>query len=383
VVNIVKELETDLIFKAWWRQKPIPESPDMEPNNYFTKDVIRQAADMGYTYKQLEDAVKRIKTEMPNTILIGSVSPQFLYAKVPEINIEGDWDSVSKEIISREKAWSWALDPSKFGLAMSKEEFQRTWAKNNQGENSSDPKNQLRYFFPDMTNAEYRSFLLHLIERQIDSGMDGIRIDMLFTQPEALTVVAKSTEHQAVKDSCDAISKLINEIHQYGISKGKYIYVGSWGNSIDSAETGFVEVCKNDELSLDYIHLTPSAKEIREMKLNDKWWDEEIARLRNSFGDIAILAFIDWGFRTTSPLGVFSQKLTPEKQREFLILADEFFQKKGVKFIYPIHGGYMGAPPILTSYRYPFGKKDYFFYDALAPEFNTFETIKDLAGNKK
>jgi len=47
-----------------------------------------------------------------------------------------------------------------------------------------------------------------------------------------------------------------------------------------------------------------------------------------------------------------------------------------ITFVYPLHGGWMGTnAKILT-----FGK--FKVYDALVPEFETYETIKNLAKNK-
>ena len=81
-------------------------------------------------------------------------------------------------------------------------------------------------------------------------------------------------------------------------------------------------------------------------------------------------------FTVDTPLGVFSQELTPEEQREVLWNFDEFFSEKGTIFAYPVHGGYMGRDATKLS----FGK--YYKYDALAPEFETYETIKQLAQGK-
>jgi hypothetical protein len=56
--------------------------------------------------------------------------------------------------------------------------------------------------------------------------------------------------------------------------------------------------------------------------------------------------------------------------------ADDLFTKKGMTFIYPVHGGTF---PI-SSTKLSFGK--YNVYDSLAPEFGTYGTIKDLALKK-
>ena len=66
-----------------------------------------------------------------------------------------------------------------------------------------------------------------------------------------------------------------------------------------------------------------------------------------------------------------------EEQREFLMAADSFFHNRGIVFAYPLHGGWMGNDAEILS----FGIRR--TYDALAPEFQTYETIRELARNKK
>ncbi len=60
-------------------------------------------------------------------------------------------------------------------------------------------------------------------------------------------------------------------------------------------------------------------------------------------------------------------------KEEIVKLADEFFARLGAGFIHPFHGGFMGMEAKILS----FGK--FKFYDALPPEFQTHETIVELA----
>ena len=59
--------------------------------------------------------------------------------------------------------------------------------------------------------------------------------------------------------------------------------------------------------------------------------------------------------------------------------ADEFFSKMGIIFIYPIHGGDMWRGDLVEKLSY--GRFNW--YDSLAPEFETYETIKSLARGKR
>ncbi len=127
---------------------------------------------------------------------------------------------------------------------------------------------------------------------------------------------------------------------------------------------------------LDFVTVSPSTEEIKEMRFNEKRWDEGLTTVNKKFGNIPILAFIDWASTANTQLGVFSQNLSKEEQRDFLKTADDFFTKKGVIFVYPIHGGWMGEDATILA----FGQSK--AYDSLAPEFETYETIKELVRNK-
>jgi len=68
--------------------------------------------------------------------------------------------------------------------------------------------------------------------------------------------------------------------------------------------------------------------------------------------------------------------LTKEEQEEFLRKSDDFFSRRNVIFVFPVHGGFMGQDAKILS----FGKSR--VYDSFAPEFETYETIKELARDK-
>ena len=80
-----------------------------------------------------------------------------------------------------------------------------------------------------------------------------------------------------------------------------------------------------------------------------------------------------------SPLSAFSQELNSNQASQFLHIADEYLQEKEIKFIYPISGGNMGSIGSKAG-TLSYGKYDW--YDALAPELDTYETIKELANKK-
>ncbi len=89
-------------------------------------------------------------------------------------------------------------------------------------------------------------------------------------------------------------------------------------------------------------------------------------KLRRRFGNITILAVLDWGVSSDSPPVIFSQKLSSDEQIKFLERASKELSKLGVTLVYPIHGGFVGSEASKLAY----GK--YRFYDAQAPKYRTY-----------
>ena len=366
VINILEETKTDFIFRAWWRMHPIPESPDEQPG-FFTSEEIEEATRRGLTYEHLRNAIAEIKSNNPDIVFCGAVG-------LPYLNAKRERNPLTGETFGQEETWDMALDPEKWNIPVSKEEFQcwvakeLVWVDPSLDCEDYDPQ-RVPFYFPDITNPDFQELFLSWVKKQIDCGVDAIWIDMLFSQAGRLLRITKDPHHPAVRESFEAASEVVDKIHEYGLSKGRYIYVGTWDQPAISMPY--------PSPNLDFVTLAniPSSSEVYLMELDEGKCDERIAKIREKLGDVHIFAFMDFGF-PNSPVEVFSQNLTPEEQREFLRIADIFFSKRGIIFIYPVHGGFMGWNPRVLS----FGKFN--VYDALASEFETYETIKELAQSK-
>ncbi len=81
---------------------------------------------------------------------------------------------------------------------------------------------------------------------------------------------------------------------------------------------------------------------------------------------------LDFGPSDNTSLSIFSQRLTPEQQSEFLKSMSKTCRKLSIVPVYPVHGGCMGK----DAQRLSYGK--HLHYDALAPQFKTYETIRRL-----
>ena len=192
--------------------------------------------------------------------------------------------------------------------------------------------------------------------------------------------LTKNPNHPAVKESYEAAKEIVNKIHEYGKRKGKYIYVITW--VAVKGKDSIISVPK-EYVNVDAAMVSPSCDEIKDKftgeiaNFNEKLWDELVRKIRGDYR-IPIFARIDYGGPGRTQLYVFSQEMSKGEAEEFLRKADEFFSKKGITFIYPVHGGDMGRKEIVKKLSY----SKFNWYDALSPEFDTYETIKELAQNK-
>ncbi len=384
-IRILKETNTELVFRGFWKWAPVVNSPDdispellelAQDRNLTPRQISESLRNSGHYYKEMERWISAIKKEMPAMIFVGAVPAQTL-GRV-------EYNPITGRVYDPEETWAMALDPQKWrisrdGKPVTKEQFQ-TWF---YGIHPYGPEMEqydrrlVPAYFPDITNAEFQELFLSWAKKQIDCGADAIWIDMLYHQAARLAQMTGDVKHPALVESVSAASKLVDEIHKYGESRGKNIYVGSWDGPFGVAAVAGLEFPYAPP-SLDFVTVSPSNREVLDKKMGEAKWNAEIPAIREKFGDIPIFAFIDWAFDDSQTV-MFSQKLTKAEQNQVLRTFDESFAEMGVNFIYPVHGGYLGGGELTT--RLAFGK--FRTYDSLAPEFETYETIKELAQDKK
>jgi len=175
-----------------------------------------------------------------------------------------------------------------------------------------------------------------------------------------------------VKESYYAVSALIDKVKALREKKGNF-YVGSWAIFL---------IYPYDAPDFDYVVATVLRKEILsakngKVKFNEDRWNNIVNGVKEKMGESTlILSFIDNGGLEKYPMTAFSQKLTTKEQRRFLKEWDSYMRKKGIIPVYPVQDGIMGPNPQKMAY----GK--YNKYDSLAPEFETYEIIKELTQKK-
>lgn len=371
-IGLLKECRTELVFRAFMQGPTVLETPDdiapglaasLGGNRLSPAQVSERVKASGYCYRMFQDAAAVAKKEIPNLIVTGALATQWINAT--------ERHPTSGKIFKPEETWKMALDPQKCqlkqnGKPLTKEALQKRfgithgWAK----PDKEYDWREVPAFYPDLTNPDFQELFLAWAKRQVDCGADAIWVDLLFTQAVMLAQLGSDPMHPAVKESYDAACHLVDEIHRLGISKGKYILVGTW--AFPAAKFPFPMA------NLDFVTLTPQQEEVAQHKLDETKWGQDLKRIRARFGRIPVFVFIDCA-GDRGVMAKFSQALSKEEQREMIKYLDTFCQSNGLVFVCPIHGGGMGGRARLRSY----GKSDR--YDSAAPEFATFDIIKALA----
>ena len=331
--TILKELRADLLFLGYFRWRGMA--------------TVERQTDV---YGLLKKYIQQIKEENPNLIFVGGLAAQ-------ELN-RIEYDPYHNRMIPEEEVWQMALNPQKYGFNMTGIEFHKNYWRVPEDEN---------YIFPDILNPKFQDLILSFAKAQIDAGVDALWLDGLFWQAEVFYRLAGGREHKAIGEAPKAAEKIVLKIKEYAESKGRKIWIGS-DAQID---------LPYPMPKLDFVTVSPSVAEIREKRLDEDRWTRMISKIKEKYGEIPIFALIEWSypaapFARDIPLGVFSQQLNKEEQRELIRSLDEFFKEKGIIFIYPVHGGFIGRDAVKLAFS------KYYKYDALAPEFQTYEQIKEL-----
>jgi hypothetical protein len=368
VLTALEESRTQLVFRAFWRYAVVPEEcSDLAPAEDRTKCELN-----GQSYAALESSVAFLKSHDPAIILSAGIPTERINAQ--------ERDPITGEIFTREQTWAMALDPGKWGIPVSKEQLQENRARLlgfAPPDQPYDWRTALAYY-PDITNPDFQQLQLDWAKRMIDTGVDVVWIDMLFGPAMILQALTGDPNHPAVHDCYDAVLKLVDAVHQYGLSQGRYVYVGGWTNFLGIGDS-------YPAPDFDFVVALIWENEVASMTLNDERWNTLFDRIASRMGrDVLILPFMDEAATRwqDQPLGIFSQELTSREQNEFLRRADRYFLAKRrehglpIVFVYPIHGGWMGSHATTLA----FGR--FRVYDALAPEFATYPVIRELARAK-
>ncbi|RLE90371.1 MAG: hypothetical protein DRJ46_04060 [Thermoprotei archaeon] len=221
--------------------------------------------------------------------------------------------------------YDWGVNRSSSSLSISKEEFQ-CWHARRTGRLPGNfncleyDHRKVRGYWPDINKEEVRQLYLHKAMKLIDCGVDAIWIDRLLKQARLIYSITGNIKHPAIEETLPKIKDYMGE-------------------------------------------------------------------------DIVILVRPNLG-SPYSPIHVFSQYLNSSQRRKFLAYLGNFLGE--VEFYSPIrpsgltwvHGRKNEAK--ILSWREVYwvnvfgeGRCGFPVYDSLAPEFQTYETIRELAQSRR
>ncbi len=362
---IVRDTHADFVFRGFWKLAPVAESPDRVPSSVsnLAREEGRDAGKSGKDYQSLKTWIERLKWQNPRLIFCGALSA----AHLPRVEI----DALTGKVFMGDETWGLALDPQKWAIVFNgkippKEKFQAGLSKNDADD--YDRRNATAYF-PDLTNPDFQFLFESWAKKQIDMGADALWIDGLFFQTKLFLDKTKDIRHPAVVETYKAVAKIVGDLRKYARDKGKSVIIGAPGQ--DDAEMAKL----SPPLDLDFVTVSPSRADVEARQLDVQKWLYKLATINKVHNNVSIFAYIDWE-SSESSLAVFSQKLGADDRKNMLRSFDKTFAQMGVNFIYPVRGGFMGERPKKRS----FGNSSTF--DSLAPQFDTFETIKILAEEK-
>jgi len=268
---------------------------------------------------------------------------------VQNLRVSFNYDPLTFKPMPKSELESMALDYSKWGLPYDRDKTQEYFR-----EKAGIPAGAV---FPDITNEAYQEYLLRKVKALKEAGVKCVWLDMLFAQANIAYAITHDYNHPAVKEAYEAAVRVVKEIKAMGM------IVGTWAN--------WVIYPYGDAPPVDFVTKTVSRQEVMDVHVNITAWEEAVSAIRRRTNATILMVF-DFGPSDNTPLAIFSQRLTPQQQSAFLRSMGEACRKLGVVPVYPVHGGCMGRDAQKLSY----GK--YLYYDALAPEFRTYETIKEL-----
>lgn len=345
-IKIINELRPDLI----WYSKQIIGVPPV-PNSSVAYYIVKKAglddakaklfanwvARRGYTLEDIKEEVLSTEAIYCPCILIQNFRVDFNY------------DPLTFKPIPKDVLKSVALDYSKWGLPYGLRETQEFF------------RERLGILggavFPDITNEFYQEYIVRKVLALKRVGVKCVWLDALFAQANIAYAITHDYNYPAVRDAYLAAYELVKKIKELGM------IVGTWSNC--------VRYPYKEKPPVDFVTRTLSRGEVANVKVDYRLW-EEVVNLIRSKTNATILMVFDFGPSDNTPLAIFSQRLTPKQEAELLKQMREVSKKLGIVPVYPVHGGYLGK----NAKKLAYGK--YNFYDALAPQFNTYDVIKEL-----
>jgi len=378
-VNLALSCNPDYLFRCFPSGgRPILMSckdiiPTLESLGYEGETAERLAkflSRLGLCYDVLKNVVSLIKSRREVMFSV-TEHTQYAYKYV--------WDPINKKKMDGK---NFALNFAKWGLINpeTKKPFDLVSTQNYCAKRMAIVPSELVVnggvrWITDPTSVEYRKWIVNKCKMYRRVGVDVVHFDILFLHAGIAYRVVKwmrdngyyegnPLEHPAVVDLYNSACDLVSAVKDLGLQ------VETWFSVL--GKVPYERMPK-----LDGTYISPTYREVLSMRFEDERWETFVNSAKERLGErVRLYSFIDNGGLDTYPMHAFSQKLSPEQQRKFLVIWNDYMRSLGVYPVFPLHDGPMGRTIVRKSWgKYP-------IYDATAPEFNTYPTIKMMCVKK-
>jgi len=356
-VEIINKLNPDFIWYAHWVVGfPMPKdlktaeelAKNIDPSN--ARRFIEWCRKEFYTLEDVKKQVEAVEGRIYCPCILG----------YPNFNRILNFDPITFEQFSKDEIESmllnfgkWDIKNPKTGKPFTTEETQEYFREKDMPERGA---------IPDFSNPKVIEYYVRKVKALKMVGVQAVWYDMFFQLPMNL---AKQfgLDHPMIKNLYDGCCDIIEGAKSLGLT------VGTWSLCLNFPYRRVPDV--------DFVNASPTVSEVRSISVNYPRWNKIVETIKEKSPNAWLLIMFDFANKDDLPLPVFSQELTPRQQCEFLMKLHDLSVKineQGIRscVAYPIHGPGLGANPKKLAWD------KYNVYDALAPEFNTFDTIYSL-----
>lgn len=356
-VRIIEELDVDFIWYAHWMVGfPMPE--DLETAREIATELNKDA-DKFVSWCKKEYYTLEFVREQTRAVSGRTYCPAIL--GYTNFRWDFNFDPISFEPISEEEIWKdyllnfgkWGIKNPRTGKPYTTRETQEIFWEMGLPKHNG---------IPDYSNPKVIEYYVKRAKAFKNAGASAVWYDLFFQLPLRLKQkLGLGFDHPMIRDLYDGCCRIIDGAKSLGLT------VGTWYLCLNFPYENVPKV--------DFVNASPTVEEILRLSPDYGRW-KRIEDLMSKAPNAWLLIMFDFANRDNLPLPVFSQRLSPVEQCRFLEELHTLLNRLSVEatIAYPVHGPGLGAHPRKLAW----GK--YKIYDATAPEFKTFETIKTLLG---
>jgi len=315
IIKMLQETRTQMIFRSFLR----------------TPGRLWVSSDGRTEYEELSAAFKRIRDAIPEIHIMGALSCRLI--RIDDMVWPGNRSRITENQLRR---LIWILPNGTVlpGLAQNYRDL-------------------------DMMKPDARDFIVEWAKLQVDAGVDSIHLD----EPQYVASRKRSLGLLAdVSDYYIYWKDVVERIRAYAMNKyGKLLLINANNNRVARVN----ELAKTPQPwpFQDFLSVSFRGEDFESLYIQDDWTGYK-KLVRDVYGhDIPILAFLDWGAGTETPLARFAS-LPISEQIHMLEHLHESCVQNNIVFVYPLYGGYAWQRNMTK-------------YDSVAA--GTYQTIKKLA----